>query len=74
MSIELRIFRQPTKAIQSDGKFYYDTLQFRDFKIHKHITTHGISGMESETVVSTAWEDVPIFDADRYEVLPDEPE
>ena len=60
--MNIRIFRQPTKEVQSDGKFYIDTLQYQC--VYHSLSTKGIAGMPVQTV--SDWRDVEIVEADSY--------
>jgi len=60
--MNIRIFRQPTKDIQDDGKFYIDTLQFQS--VYNSVTTEGIAGIQVQTL--SDWIDVEIVEADGY--------
>lgn len=64
--MNIRIFRQPTKDIQSDGKFYIDTLQVQDVRIIHHVSTIGITGIKSEETKLSDWRDVEIVEVDGY--------
>jgi len=65
-AMNIRIFRQPTKTIQDDGKFYIDTLQYQNEYIHNSVSTEGIAGIPIQTITYSDWINVEIVEADSY--------
>jgi len=64
--MKLRIFRQPTKDIQDDGKFYTDTLQYQIGTTHTTQTHTGIQGIPLSHTSYSDWINVEIVEADSY--------
>jgi len=64
--MKIRIFRQPTKAIQDDGLFYIDTLQYKTVSTNYSQTSQGISGIPVLETIESDWLDVEIVEADSY--------
>ena len=58
--MNIRILRQKTKAMQSDGQFHIDKLQVQH--VFNSLTTKGIAGMKIQKL--SDWKDVEIVVAE----------